>query len=120
MRLPSAAVTPRRCSRTACGSAAVATLTYAYAERAAVVGPLAPYDEPHTYDLCAAHAATLTAPRGWSVLRVELPSGPPQRSVDDLEALANAVREAGRPAPGPPPSGTVARRGHLHAVPSPS
>ena len=113
----------RRCSRTACGAAAVATLTYAYADSTAVVGPLAPYVEPHTYDLCAEHAASLTAPRGWSVLHVEEPGTTRPRSVDDLEALADAVREAARP-PAPPspdagPDG-AGRRGHLRALPTPS
>jgi hypothetical protein len=42
----------RRCSRTACGRQAVATLTYVYADSTAVVGPLATYAEPHSYDLC--------------------------------------------------------------------
>lgn len=98
----------------------MATLTYAYAESTAVVGPLSPSSEPHTYDLCPAHAAKLTAPRGWSVLRVEMPDGPPPRSVDDLEALADAVREAARPTFPPPTAGEVGRRGHLRAVPTPT
>jgi len=93
----------RRCSRTACGKPAVATLTYVYADSTAVLGPLATYAEPHCYDLCAAHSDRLTAHR---------------RSSDDLEALANAVREAARPAPAPPePPGTeVGRRGHLRVL----
>ena len=110
----------RRCSRTACSQVAVATLTYAYAESTAVVGPLSPYDEPHTYDLCAAHAGKLTAPRGWSVLRIDAPDAPPQRTSDDLEALADAVREAARPAPTAAALGSLGRRGHLRALPTPS
>ncbi|MGI8681782.1 MAG: DUF3499 domain-containing protein [Mycobacteriales bacterium] len=113
----------RRCSRIACGAPAVATLTYAYADSTAVVGPLATYAEPHCYDLCEQHAARLTAPRGWEVLRqvdAGLPAGP---SADDLEALADAVRAAGRQGRRPPPDGDGdgdggdgARRGHLRAV----
>lgn len=110
----------RRCTRTACSQPAVATLTYVYAQSTAVVGPLATYAEPHCYDLCARHSARLTAPRGWEVVRLEIaePAGPTQ---DDLEALANAVREAARPTSG----GTAAtaadgpvqgRRGHLRVV----
>jgi hypothetical protein len=120
-RLASADVSPRRCTRTACSATAVATLTYAYADSTAVVGPLAPYREPHTYDLCESHAQKTTAPRGWSVLRVEDPAGPHQRSADDLEALADAVREAARPhhPVGPGPSGPLGRRGHLRALPTP-
>jgi hypothetical protein len=99
----------------------VATLTYAYAESTAVLGPLAPFVEPHSYDLCAPHADRLTVPRGWAVVRVE---GDPGRSPssDDLEALADAVREAARPGPEPPPGagGPAGRRGHLRVLPSPS
>ena len=49
----------RRCSRTACGRPAVATLTYVYADSTAVLGPLATYAEPHCYDLCAEHSGRL-------------------------------------------------------------
>lgn len=74
----------------------MATLTYVYAESTAVLGPLATYAEPHCYDLCARHSARLTAPLGWEVVRLEIaePAGP---TPDDLEALADAVREAARP-----------------------
>lgn len=57
-----------------------------------VVGPLSVYAEPHTYDLCDRHAASVTPPRGWEVLRLNLPGVPKQ--VDDLLALADAVRES--------------------------
>lgn len=114
-------VKPRRCSRSACSAPAVATLTYAYAESTAVLGPLAPFVEPHSYDLCAPHADRLTVPLGWAVVRVEGDPGP-TRSSDDLEALANAVREAARPGPEPPdgPDTPPGRRGHLRVLPSPS
>ena len=112
----------RRCSRTACTAPAVATLTYVYADRAAVVGPLATHAEPHCYDLCEAHAHRTTAPRGWEVVRHEPDLAvPAARSVDDLEALADAVREAARPpqrAAALPDTGT-GRRGHLRALPTP-
>ena len=118
----------RRCSRTACTLPAVATLTYVYADRAAVVGPLAVQAEPHCYDLCDEHASRLTAPRGWEVVRHQ--GDHPdvaRRSSDDLEALADAVREAARPtsrdhgsgSAGPGETGT-GRRGHLRALPTPS
>ena len=77
----------RRCTRSGCSGPAVATLTYAYADLTAVVGPLASFAEPH---------------------------------ADDLEALADAVREAARvepPIPGDDEPGT-GRRGHLRIVPS--
>ncbi len=61
-----------------------------------MLGPLAAYVEPHCYDLCSAHADRLTAPRGWDIVR--LPLAPSQEAAaDDLEALANAVREAAVP-----------------------
>ncbi|WP_442543195.1 DUF3499 domain-containing protein [Arthrobacter sp. KN11-1C] len=92
----------RQCSRSACRQSAVATLTYVYAESTAVLGPLATYAEPHSYDLCAQHAESLTVPRGWEVMRLAMPSSPPQPGPDDLLALANAVREAASaPAPAP-------------------
>ena len=64
-----------------------------------MVGPLAAFAEPHTYDLCEPHARSLTAPRGWDVVRHEGEFLPPPPTTDDLVALAEAVREAARPAP---------------------
>jgi hypothetical protein len=84
----------RQCSRSACRRSAVATLTYVYADSTAVLGPLALYAEPHSYDLCGDHAERLTVPRGWEVLRLALPETPPEPNPDDLLALANAVRQA--------------------------
>ncbi|MCV2394159.1 DUF3499 domain-containing protein [Actinotalea sp. M2MS4P-6] len=107
----------RQCTRSACGRPAVATLTYVYADSTAVLGPLAQLAEPHSYDLCAEHATRLTAPRGWEVVRVApefVPTGP---TPDDLLALADAVREAGRPreeAPAIQPD--APRRGHLRVL----
>ena len=112
----------RRCSRTACGRPSVATLTYVYADSTAVLGPLARYAEPHTYDLCQTHSERLTAPRGWEVVRLALDPAALAPSSDDLEALADAVREAARPvpvaaAPRAPESGReVARKGHLRML----
>lgn len=101
----------------------MATLTYVYADSTAVVGPLATYAEPHSYDLCAEHAVGLTVPRGWAVVRHEGDFVLPAPSDDDLEALADAVREAARPVRDEPSPvgqlGSVGRRGHLRAVPTP-
>jgi Protein of unknown function (DUF3499) len=91
-------VNSRCCSRTACKQPPVYTLTYVYRESTAVLGPLAAYVEPHCYDLCEKHAARLVVPRGWEV--VYLPKDPAQERADDLEALANVVREAGHDRPG--------------------
>lgn len=75
----------------------MATLTYVYADSVAVLGPLATYAEPHAYDLCSSHAERLSAPQGWSVVRLAPEFVEPQPTHDDLVALAEAVREAGRP-----------------------
>jgi hypothetical protein len=138
---------PRRCCRPGCPHYAVATLTFVYSDSTAVVGPLATVSEPHSWDLCVAHAARITAPRGWELVRHAgpLPSNPDE---DDLIALAEAVREgrdgsaaaaalngvvAGFSDPGSGVSGgtvmappvhthgsTGRRRGHLRVLPDPS
>jgi hypothetical protein len=91
----------RRCSRTACRRPAIATLTYVYGDQTAVLGPLATYAEPHAYDLCEEHSDRLSAPRGWEVMRLAPDPDALGPSTDDLLALADAVREAARPAPTP-------------------
>ena len=119
----------RRCSRTACRRPAVATLTYVYGDQTAVLGPLATFAEPHAYDLCAEHSERLSAPRGWEVLRLAPDPDALGPTSDDLLALADAVREAARPAPAPRSTGTtgpvaahpdggreVGRRGHLRVL----
>ncbi len=89
-----------------------------------MVGPLAAFAEPHSYDLCEQHARGLTAPRGWDVVRHDGEFEPPPPTSDDLVALADAVREAARP--GPQRTGESAaaveaavmgRRGHLRVIP---
>lgn len=114
----------RRCSKTSCGRPAAATLTYVYADSTVVVGALVAHAEPHSYDLCAIHAEAFTAPRGWDVVHLhqEFAEAPP--SSDDLDALARAVREAGRSRePDPersrrPVEASEPRRGHLRVVSS--
>ena len=59
----------RPCSKVTCHEEAVATLTYVYSDSMVVVGPLSGRVEPHGYDLCARHAASLSVPQGWQVLR---------------------------------------------------
>jgi len=111
----------------------VATLTYVYADSTAVLGPLATHPEPHSYDLCEEHAHRLTAPRGWEVVRLATEFVPAPPSPDDIEALAEAVREASKARPGPSlpadrpstapapvthrlPEPEVGRRGHLRVL----
>ena len=116
----------RRCSRTACGRRAVQTLTYVYADQTAVLGPLSTFAEPHAYDLCDQHGERLSAPRGWEVVRLAFDPADRGPTEDDLLALADAVREAARPAPvervdpHAETSGNAghesARRGHLRVL----
>ena len=116
-------VTPvpaRQCSRPRCKRAAVCTLTYVYRDSTAVLGPLAAFVEPHCYDLCERHADRMTAPRGWDVVRLPVAPPPDEAAItDDLEALANAVREAATPRTPAEPTGQgveVVRRGHLRVL----
>lgn len=102
----------------------MSTLTYVYADSTAVLGPLATYAEPHCYDLCQMHSERMTAPIGWEIVRISPDPDALKPTVDDIEALANAVREAARPrfdAADPEPMYTpgsveVARRGHLRVL----
>mgnify|MGYP000006007729 FL=1 len=124
----------RRCSRTACGLPAVATLTYVYADSMAVLGPLSDVAVPGAFDLCAEHASRTSVPMGWEVIRLPLDRRRSEPEADDeLVALANAVREIGlrdeedipttsvdrTPAPKPKPRSTGRRRGgHLRLLPT--
>lgn len=78
----------------------MATLVYAYAESTAVIGPLAPAPDPHAWDLCERHSSHITAPVGWELVRVEhveiTDDELDAMDDNDLTALAEAVREAGR------------------------
>ena len=97
-------------------------MTYVYADQTAVLGPLATFAEPHAYDLCELHSERLSAPRGWEVLRLAPDTSSRGPSSDDLLALADAVREAGRPAPAAVPLHSTddpsrgAKRGHLRVL----
>lgn len=73
-------------------------MTYVHADACVVIGPLSRRAEPGAHDLCAAHAGKLTPPVGWQLIRIEGEQAPPERTHDDLLAIADAVREAaGRP-----------------------
>ena len=117
--------TGRACSRVSCRSVASMTLTYIYADSNAVLGPLATFSEPHSYDLCEKHSARLTVPNGWEVIRQSIDANATGPSEDDLMAIADAVREVAQ-APRSQESApeisashaNVGRRGHLRAVPS--
>lgn len=117
----------RTCSKTGCRRGAVATLTYVYSDRAIVLGPLATYAEPHTYDLCHDHATRMTPPIGWEVVHLSSDGYEPIDEPDDLVAVVEAVRErgpvAGRSSTTPvvtsqvAPVGPGARRSHLRVLP---
>lgn len=104
-------------------------MTYVYAESTVVLGPLATFAEPHSYDLCDSHSVSLTAPRGWEVVRMVADGDAPEPS-DELVALADAVRESSASQTGvvpgqrrraaPDESGVVevSRRGHLRVLQS--
>ncbi len=97
----------------------MATLTFAYADSTAVLGPLALRAEPGSYDLCLDHSNRLSVPRGWEVIRLpgELA---PRANSDDLMSLADAVRRAGFAEDAPVAVPQVARRkGHLAVLADP-
>ena len=58
----------RVCARPGCGEAASATLVFDYNGRTTWLDALAGERHPMAYDLCAAHAAALTVPRGWQLV----------------------------------------------------
>jgi Protein of unknown function (DUF3499) len=109
-------VNSRCCSRTACKQLPVYTLTYVYKDSTAVLGPLSGYADPHSWDLCEMHAGRLVVPRGWDVVR--LPPDPAQERADDLEALANVVRAAGRERGNAPPRQAQAQAAAQASAPS--
>ena len=118
----------RQCSRSACKEAAVATLTYVYADSTAVLGPLAVYAEPHCYDVCAVHAERLTAPRGWEVVRLngndrsaagrnDEPGVPADAARNGAqEPAAEGTRRSGRPSLEPAAEVPGTRRTHLRVL----
>ena len=63
-------------------------------------------------DRCSMHADRLTAPVGWQLIRLGQGEETPERSRDDLLAIADAVREAARPKP--EPEGRT--HGHLRVI----
>ena len=103
------------------------TLTYIYADSTAVLGPLATFSEPHSYDLCETHGKRLTVPNGWNVIKEESSQDPIGPSDDDLMAIADAVREVALVQSSSNEqisdnsvsvANQLGRRGHLRAVPS--
>ncbi|WP_240613421.1 DUF3499 domain-containing protein [Brachybacterium endophyticum] len=108
----------RDCSKTGCADPAVSSLTFVYEDSTLVVGPLARTADPNAYDLCETHAARMTPPRGWEMIRVTGSAD----AVDDLVALAAAVdprEQEEAPLPPAPSAQSGAQAGggrHLHVV----
>lgn len=55
----------RSCRRPGCGWSATASLSFRYATSQVWLLDLSSTPDPSLYDLCTAHADTLTVPRGW-------------------------------------------------------
>lgn len=101
-------------------------MTYVHADATVVIGPLGRRAEPGAHDLCAEHAAKLTPPVDWQLIRIDSGQAPPERSHDDLLAIADAVREAADRADQTPPrtapgsaddsAATGRRHGHLRII----
>lgn len=87
-------------------------MTYVHADACVVIGPLALRAEPGAHDLCEEHAKRLKAPVGWQLITLDAGETPPERSRDDLLAIADAVREAAKPQPEPPGR----QHGHLRVI----
>ena len=120
----------RTCSRVSCRTLATSTLTYIYADQTALLGPIATFSEPHSYDLCEKHAARMTVPNGWKVIRQQPDAEAVGPSNDDLMAIADAVREVAafhaqeladqaqeERSHTASAHAAIGRRGHLRAVP---
>nr|WP_276544721.1 DUF3499 family protein [Brevibacterium luteolum] len=100
------------CSKMNCNRSAAWTLTYVHADACIVIGPLSMHAQPGAHDLCSMHAERLTAPVGWQLIRLGQGEETPERSRDDLLAIADAVREAAKPKP--EPEGRT--HGHLRVI----
>ncbi len=110
----------RLCSRTGCVLPAKATLTYAYADQQAVLGPLSSSPEPGGFDLCDYHGQRTSVPVGWELLKLPIDDSQPGVVADDLLALAEAIRDVGQQPDEPDerPAAPQGRRvGHLTLLP---
>lgn len=81
-----------------------------------VLGPLATYSEPHCYDLCLSHSNATSPPRGWELVKLETNPDSLKPSPQDLEQLAQAVRQSAQDAPQVKDLENSGRRGHLQVV----
>jgi Protein of unknown function (DUF3499) len=58
----------RQCSRPGCAEPAVVALTYQYGRSHVWLDQLPAERDPHAYDLCGGHAASLSVPLGWKLV----------------------------------------------------
>jgi Protein of unknown function (DUF3499) len=63
--MPRPHLADRQCSRSGCSDVASVTLTYHYGHSQVWLDNLTPERDPHSYDMCARHAARLSVPQGW-------------------------------------------------------
>ncbi len=81
-----------------------------------VLGPLATFNEPHCYDLCENHSNATTPPRGWELVKLATDPESLKPSSEDLEALAQAVRDSAQSTQSAADLENSGRRGHLQVV----
>ena len=81
-----------------------------------VLGPLATFNEPHCYDLCEIHSKATTPPRGWELVKLETNPESLKPSPEDLEQLAQAVRQTAHASTNVEDLENSGRRGHLQVV----
>lgn len=85
----------RTCRRNTCHRPAVASLTFRYDTAEVRLGDLEAEAHPQRWDLCPAHAASLTVPRGWAVVDERSPE--PVAAAELGRAPAGAASTARRP-----------------------
>ncbi|MFN8233327.1 MAG: DUF3499 family protein [Actinomycetota bacterium] len=56
------------------GARPAVTVSLRYAEREVLIADLLPEHDPNLLDLCAEHVGRMTAPIGWTVRDVRVPS----------------------------------------------
>lgn len=91
----------RLCSRPTCAQVAQATLSFDYAMQQAVLTRLIADLTPELYDLCEAHAARTSPPRGWTFTDERYAPATQGRIFSDeahaLTALIDDMKRSQRP-----------------------
>jgi hypothetical protein len=68
-------------------------MTYHYKDQTACLGPIPDRPDPHAHLLCRGHADSMTFPRGWQVVRIEVIASAPGEEPDSVQAMADDVAE---------------------------